>query len=147
SPDAATLLDQVKALAQHARDSATAARDKVADAAKKADTYLKAETGDVQLLISVAEAAIAAGDFVEVRKNLDKAAKRLRTSGAKNASIDFVYAQLYDQMAGHIQEPAGKRKLLQQVEDAYRRFAKAGTGSRVQRANDRLTEIADEIKD
>ncbi len=147
SPEAAKLVDDAKALAQHARDGATAARDKVADAAKKADTYLKAWTGDVQLLISAAEAANAAGDFAEAKKNLDKAAKRLHTSGAKNANIDFVYAQLYDQMAEHTQDPAGKRKLLQQAEDAYRRFAKAGTGSRVQRANDRMTEIADEIKD
>jgi len=147
SSEATKLVDDARGLAQHARDSATAARDKAADATKKAGAYLDAWTGDVPLLISAAEAAIAAGDFPEARKNLDKAAKRVRTSGTKNASLDFVYAQLYDQMAGRNQDPAGKRKLLQQAEDAYRRFAKTGTGSRVQRANDRLAEIADEIKD
>jgi len=145
SPDAAKLVDDAKALAHHARDSATAARDKVADATKKADAYLKAETGDVSLLISAAEAAIAAGDLPEARKNLDKAAKRLHASAAKNASIDFDYAQLYDQMAEHTQDPAGKRKLLQQAKEAYQRSTKTATGTRVQRATERLTEIADEI--
>jgi len=145
SPDAAKFIDDAKALAQHARDNATAARDKVAEATKKADAYLKAETGDVSLLISAAEAAIAAGDLPSARKNLDKAEKRLHASGAKNASIDFDYAQLYDQMAEHTQDPAGKRKLLQQAKDAYQRSTKTATGTRVQRATERLTEIPEEI--
>jgi hypothetical protein len=50
-------------------------------------------------------------------------------------------------MAGRTQDPAARRKLLQQAEEAYRRFAETGAGPRVQRANDRLAEIADELKE
>jgi hypothetical protein len=50
-------------------------------------------------------------------------------------------------MAARTQAPTAKLKLLQQAGEAYRRFANIGAGPRVQRANDRLTEIADEIKE
>ena len=40
-----------------------------------------------------------------------------------------------------------KLKLLQQAQQAYQRFAKAGTGARVQRATARANEIADDIKE
>jgi uncharacterized phage infection (PIP) family protein YhgE len=147
SPDAAKLIDDAKALAQSARSAATATRDKAAATVKTAADFIKAETSDVALLIAAADAAIAAGHFTEARSNLDKAAKRVRESGSKNPSLEYSYAQLHDKMSAHTQDPAAKRKLLLQAKDAYQRFAKTGTGPRVQRANDRLTEIADELKE
>ncbi|HSR97102.1 MAG TPA: hypothetical protein VLM79_08640 [Kofleriaceae bacterium] len=48
-------------------------------------------------------------------------------------------------MAGY--DAAAKLKLLQQAQDAYRKFARTGQGPLVQRVNDRLTEIADELKE
>jgi hypothetical protein len=93
------------------------------------------------------DAAIASGDFAGARQNLDKAARQIHASGAKNASLDYSYAQLYDKTAARTQAPAAKRKLLLQAGEAYRRFANTGAGPRVQRANDRLTEIADELKE
>ena len=50
-------------------------------------------------------------------------------------------------MAARSQNPAAKQQLLQQAKDAYGRFVKTGAGPRVQRANDRLTEIADDLKE
>jgi HEAT repeat protein len=147
SPDTAKLVDHAKALAQGARTAATAARGKMADAAGKARKYVTTETGDPQIFIAAADAAIASGDFTGARQNLDKAARQIHASGAKNASLDYSYAQLYDKTAARTQAPAAKRKLLQQAGEAYRRFANTGAGPRVQRANDRLMEIADEIKE
>src|SRR4029079_17953453 len=118
-----------------------------ADATDKARKYVTAETSDPQMFIAAADAAIASGDFTDARQKLDKAAKRIRASGGKNASLDYSYAQLYDKMAARTQLPATKRKLLEQAAASYRRFANTGTGPRVQRANDRLTEIAEEIKE
>ncbi|HEX2689367.1 MAG TPA: HEAT repeat domain-containing protein [Kofleriaceae bacterium] len=147
SPDAAKLVEDARALVQDARGAATTARGKVADAADKARKYRDAWTGDPQMFLAEANAAIAAGDFADARRNLDRATKLVRASGTKNASLDDAYARLYDQMAARTQDPAAKRKLLQQAEEAYRRFAKTGAGPRVQRANDRLAEIADELKE
>jgi len=147
SPDAAKLVADARALAQGARAAATAARGKTAAAADKARKYVTAETGDPQMFIAAADAAIASGEFTDAKQNLDKAAKRIRASGAKTASLDYSYAQLYDKMAARTKDPATKRKLLQQASASYQRFANTGTGPRVQRANDRLTEIADEIKE
>lgn len=99
------------------------------------------------MLIAAADAATAAGDFTEAKADLDRAAKRVHEARTTNASLDYSYAQLYDKMSAHTQAPAARRKLLQQAEAAYRRFAGTGTGPRVQRAKDRLSEIADEIKE
>ena len=147
SPDAARLVADARALAQGARTAATAARGKTADAADKARRYVTTETGDPQIFIAAADAAIASGDFAGARQNLDKAARQIHASGAKNPSLDYSYAQLYDKMAARTQAQAAKLKLLQQAGEAYRRFAHTGAGPRVQRANDRLMEIADEIKE
>jgi tetratricopeptide (TPR) repeat protein len=147
SPDAAKLLEEARTLAQNAHAAATAAHDKAASSVKTATDFLKNETSDVNMLIAAADAATAAGDFAEAKKDLDRAAKRVRDSATKNANLDYSYAQLYDKMSTHTQDPAARRKLLQQAEDAYQRFAAAGTGPRVQRAKGRLTEIADDIKD
>ncbi|TMQ11267.1 MAG: hypothetical protein E6J91_23760 [Deltaproteobacteria bacterium] len=147
SPDAARLVEQARALAQTARAAATATRDKAASAVATASEFLKAETSDVQILIAAADAATAVGNFTDARANLDKAARRLRDAGARSASLDYSYAQLYDKMSTRTSDPAAKRKLLQQAADAYRRFTSTGTGPRVRRASDRLAEIADEIKE
>lgn len=146
SHDAARLIADAIALARTARDAATAARDKAAEADKKARSYVKDETRDAQILIAVAETAIASGDFVEAKQKLDQAAKTLQRSGARTTSVDLLYGRLYQQMAARVRDPAAKRTLLEQEMNAYRRIAKTGTGPDVQRANDRLAEIADEIK-
>jgi serine/threonine protein kinase/HEAT repeat protein len=147
SPDAAKLVAEAQALARGAREAATAARGKATEAADKARGYLKAWTGDFQLFISSGNAATAAGNFADAQSNLDKAARLLQKTGAKNSSLDYAYARLYDKMAGHAQDPAAKRKLWQQAQDAYRRFAKTGAGPLVQRSNDRVNEIAEELEE
>jgi hypothetical protein len=145
-PNAAKLVNDAKALAQDTRGDATMVRGKMAVAADKVRTWVRGQTGDVPILIAAAEAAIAAGDLVGAKHNLDKAAELLKTSGAKNANLDYTSAQLYDQMADHTQDRAAKRKLLNQAKDAYQRFSNTGMGPRVQRSNDRVTEIVDETK-
>jgi hypothetical protein len=50
-------------------------------------------------------------------------------------------------MAEQARDNPAKLKLLHQAEDAYRRYAKAGTGARATKVKARLGEIADEIKD
>jgi serine/threonine protein kinase/HEAT repeat protein len=147
SPDAAKLVAEAQTLAHGAREAATSARGKATDAADKARGYLKAWTGDFQLFISSGNAATAAGNFTDAQRNLDKAARLLQKIGAKNSSLDYAYALLYDKMAGHAQDPAAKRKLWQQAQDAYRKVAKTGAGPLVQRSNDRVTEIAEELKE
>ncbi|MBA3397185.1 MAG: HEAT repeat domain-containing protein [Deltaproteobacteria bacterium] len=147
SADAAKLVAEAASSAQEAREAATAARGKTASAAKKVREYVKAETGDAQMYVAAADAAIAVGNFTDAKQNLDKATKLNRAAGTKNAALDYSYAQLYDKMASRTRDPAAKLKLMQQAQDAYARFAKTGSGSRVQRANDRAAELGDEIKE
>ncbi len=146
SPDAAKLVDQARTLAQTARGKATEARTKATDAEKQAKDYRKKWTGDPQIYIAAADTAIATGDLADAQKNLDKAARMLRALGERNAGLDYSYAQLYDKKAARTQDRAEKRKLLQQAADAYQRFAKNGTGPRVQRARGRAAELAAELK-
>jgi serine/threonine-protein kinase len=146
-PELAKLVDEANALAAAARASATAGRDKATASAQAAAKFIKDQTSDIQMLIAAAEAEIAGGAFTEAQKNLDSAAKRVREAGSKNANLDYLYAQLHDKMSVRTQDPAARRKLLQQAADSYRRFATTGTGPRVQRASERAAEIADEIKD
>ncbi|HEX3481362.1 MAG TPA: HEAT repeat domain-containing protein, partial [Kofleriaceae bacterium] len=143
---AARLVADATALARTARSAATAAHSTRVDASDKAGKYVKDETRDAQILIAVAETAIASGNFVEAKQKLDQAAKAIRRSGARNSSLDSLYGRLYQQMAARTQDPDAKRKLLEQEVNAYRRLAKTGSGPEVQRANDRLAELADEIK-
>ncbi|HEY0986009.1 MAG TPA: hypothetical protein VGD80_03115, partial [Kofleriaceae bacterium] len=147
SPDAAKLVAEAGKLAQAARESATTARARATELAGKVRGWLAIWTSDVQALLSSGTAATAAGNFGEAQKYLDKAAHGLRKTGARSPSLDYAYAVLYDKMAGRAQDPAARLKLWQQAQDAYRKFARTGAGPRVQRANDRLTEIADEIKE
>jgi hypothetical protein len=147
SPDATKLVADARGLARDARSAAGAARARVADAADRARKYVKDETRDVQVLIAVAETAIAANDFSEAKHKLDQAARLLRKSGAKNAGLDALYARLYERIAAHTRDPAAKRKLLQQEQLSYRHLAKIGVGPEVQRANERLAEIAEELKE
>jgi len=146
SPDAAELVAEAKALAQSAHDTAATARGKAADAAAKARTYVTTQTGDVRMYLAAADSAIRAGKLTDAQDSLDKATKLLRKSGAKSVSLDFLYGRLYDKMAETSHHPADKHQLLQQAEAAYRRFAKTGTGRNAQTANERLAEIADELK-
>lgn len=147
SPGATKLVADARVLAHTARAASTAARTRAAAAVTAAAGYLKDETSDVQILIASAEAATLTGDFPTAKANLDRAAKRLRDAGARTTRLDDPYAQLYDKMAEHTRDPTGKRKLLLQAQAAYQRFARTGAGPRVQRAKDRLTEIADELKE
>ncbi len=147
SPDAAKLVADAAAAAKELRDAATTVRTRSAPAAKKAREYAKAETGDAQMFVAAADAAIATGNFGDAKQNLDKATKLGRASGVKNAGIDYSYAQLFDKMATREKDPAAKLKLLQQAQQAYTRFAKTGSGSRVQRAADRAAELGDDIKE
>jgi eukaryotic-like serine/threonine-protein kinase len=147
APDAAKLVQEARALEQRAREAAAAARAKLEDARQLAQRYKKTWTGDPQILIAAADASIATGDFADARQNLGKAARLIQQSGARRAGLDYSYAQLFDKMAARAQDRAAKRKLLQQAEEAYRRFAKSGTGPRVQRATDRAAELADELKE
>lgn len=145
SPATAELVAQARALADEARSRATATRDAARSAAEQAQKYIKAETGDVAMLIAAADAAIAARSLADARANLDRAASVSRRQGRRPAGLDYSYGQLYDQMAARAAS-TDKRKLLQQAEQAYRRFVKAGAGPRVQHANDRLAEIAEELR-
>jgi tetratricopeptide (TPR) repeat protein len=147
SPDAVDLVDEATALAREASRIAALAHGKATDAMKKADDYIRVETGDWSFFIAAADAAIAAGNFDDAKQNLDKAAKLIHRSGAKNTGLEYSYARLYDANAERTHDQASKRKLLQQAKDAYQRFAKTGTGPRLQRAHDRLTEITEEIKE
>ncbi|HMG55959.1 MAG TPA: HEAT repeat domain-containing protein [Kofleriaceae bacterium] len=146
APDAARLVEQARTLAGAARATATTARSRTADAADKARKYVKVETGDAQLFIAAADAAIAAGNFADARINLDRAGKLMRGAG-RSASLDYSYAQLYDRQAARTRDLDIKRKLLLQARESFQRFATGGTGPRVQRARDRLTEIAEELKE
>jgi len=146
SHDAAKIIADAIALARTARSAVTAAHDKAVEADAKARNYVKDETRDAQILIAVAETAIASGDFLEAKQKLDQAAKVIHRSGATSTSIDLLYGRLYQQMAARTRDPVARRKLLEQEVNAYYRIAKTGTGPDVQRANDRLIELADEIK-
>jgi hypothetical protein len=146
SPAAAQLVADAAALARTARGAATAAHNKRVEAGDKASKYVKDETRDAQIVIAAAETAIASGNFVEAKQKLDQAAKAIRRSGARSSSLDALYGRLYQQMAARIRDPDARRKLLEQEVNAYRHLAKTGSGPEVQRANDRLAELADEIK-
>jgi hypothetical protein len=146
SSDAAKLIANAIVLAQTARGVATAAHDKAVEAEDKARKYVKDETRDTQILIAVAETAIASGHLSEAKQKLDQAANLIYRSGAKSTKLDSLYGRLYQQMAAHTQDPGAKRKLLEQEVNAYHHLAKTGTGPDVQHAKDRLTELEDEIK-
>jgi HEAT repeat protein len=136
------------ALVTSARDAATAARAARAKsdvAAKKARDYAKAETVDPQMYVGAADAAIATGNFADAKRDLDRAARMYKATGAKNAGIDYSYGQLYDKLASHEQDPQAKRRYLELAQQSYQTFARTGAGSRVQRATDRATEIADDL--
>jgi HEAT repeat protein len=146
SSHVAKLIADATVLAQTARGVATGAHNKVVDADDKARKYVKDETRDAQILIAVAETAIASGHFLEAKQKLDQAANLIRRSGAKSTRLDSLYGRLYQQLAARIQDPVAKRRLLEQAVNAYRHLAKIGTGPDAQRAKDRMTELADEIK-
>jgi serine/threonine-protein kinase len=149
APSVATrqMVDEASRQAKAARTAATDARSTSTSAAAKARDYVNGDTGDVQGYIAAANTAIAAGNYGAAKQSLDTAAALIRKSGSKNVVIDESWARLYDGMASHTGDAAAKLKLLRQAMDAYRRFAKGGSGPRVQRANDRATEIVDEIKE
>jgi serine/threonine protein kinase/HEAT repeat protein len=146
SSPAAELVAQARALAQAVQADASSSRSKAGDGRDKARTYIKAETGNVHVYIAKADVDTMAGRFDAAQHGLDRAAKLIRASGSKNASLDFSYAQLYDQRAIRALDPADKRKWWEHAQDRYHRFAEAGTGPRVQQAEQRATEIADLIK-
>jgi serine/threonine protein kinase/HEAT repeat protein len=146
SLEAAKLVNDASALAQGTRDTATATRGKVAQAAKKARDFITSETDDGPMLLDAARVEIASGDLSGAKQNLAKAAKLIPRASAKRAILDDLYAQLYDKMAARTQDPAAKLQLLRQAEGAYSRVEKTGAGPSVQRAKDRRTEIADDIQ-
>jgi hypothetical protein len=147
SPATKQMVDEASKQARTARTAATEARSTSTSAAIKAQRYLDADAGDAQVYIAAADVAIAASNYAAAKQKLDTAAALIRKSGSKNVVIEDSYARLYDGMASHTGDAAAKLKLLRQAMDAYRRFAKGGSGPRVQRANDRATEIVDEIKE
>jgi HEAT repeat protein len=146
APDA-QLVAAARTAASSARAAATAARGSSDAAAKKARDYAKAETVDPQMYVGAADAAIATGNFAEAKRDLDKAAQAYKTTGAKNAGIEYSYGQLYDKLAAREKDPQAKRRYLELAQQAYQSFARTGAGSRVQRAADRAAEIADDIKE
>ncbi|HEV7558459.1 MAG TPA: HEAT repeat domain-containing protein, partial [Kofleriaceae bacterium] len=143
SAEAAALVADAQTAATAAHDAATKVRTGSTAVATKARDYAKAETVDPQMYIGAADAAIATGNLADAKRDLDKAAH----AGAKNAGIDYSYGQLYDKMAAHEKDPQTKRHDLELAQHAYQTFARTGTGSRVQRATDRASEIADDIKE
>ena len=147
SADSAKLLADAQAAATEARAAATAARSKADALMKKAGEYAKSETEDPAMFVSAADAAIATGSLSEAKHDLDKAAAAQRATHTKTNGIDYSYAQLYDKMATREKDPAAKLKLLQQAKQSYEAFARSGSGSRVQRATDRASELADDIKE
>ncbi len=146
-PDGAKLVAEAQASLKVAHQSGAAAKARGERAEKKIKDYAKAETGDAQMFIASAEAAIASGNLSEAKRDLDKAAASMKVTGAKNASIDYSYAQLYDKLGARTADATQKVKLLQQAVAAYQRFARTGSGTRVQRAKDRATELAEDIKE
>jgi hypothetical protein len=52
-------------------------------------------------------------------------------------------AQYYDGYAKRTDDPAAKRKLLLQAQEAYKRLARTGNSAQVKRANARLTEMVE----
>jgi eukaryotic-like serine/threonine-protein kinase len=144
--DAPKQVEQARALAQSARGAASVARGKTRIAADHARKYIKAETSDAQMEITAADTAIAGGKLAEARQNLERAEKQLRRSGAKNARLHYSYGRLHEQMALRARDTAEKLKHWRLAAEAYQRFASSGTGPRVRLANERLAEIADEIK-
>ena len=147
SPESAKLISDAQAAATAARTAATAARSKADALMKKAGEYAKSETEDPAMFVSAADAAIATGSLSEAKHDLDKAAAAQRATHTKTNGIDYSYAQLYDKMAHREKDPAAKLKLLQQAKQSYEAFARTGSGSRVQRATDRASELADDIKE
>jgi HEAT repeat protein len=147
SAEAAQLVADAKAAATAAHTAATAARTNVTASAAKARAYAKAETTDPQMYVAAADAAIATGSYGEAKRDLDKAKQIYRSSGSKNAGIEYSYGQLYDKMASREKDPQAKRHLLELAQQSYQSFARSGAGARVQRATDRATEIAEELKE
>ena len=144
STDAKALADSTAAVAKDTRAIATDARTKATKAAGDARLWLGGETVDVTADVTP---LIASGRYGEAKQALDKAAATNHKTGASNASIDYLYGQLYDGMARRAKDDAAKVKLLKQAEEAYRRFVKTGSGARVKTANARLGEIPDDIKE
>jgi hypothetical protein len=99
------------------------------------------------MYVGAADAAIATGAFTDAKRELDRAARGYKAIGAKNAGIDYSYAQLYDKMAARETDPQAKRRLLELAHRSYQSFTRSGTGARVQHAADRASEIADELKE
>jgi len=147
TPEAKKLADEAGVLAQDTRATATDARRKATDLDAKARVYLNEWTGNVDTYLAKASAAIASGNFTEAKLNLDKAAQLIRKSGERNANFDYMSGSLYDQMANRSRDAAEKHRLHQQAKDAYRRFVKVGTGSRVKLVTERLTELDEEDKE
>jgi serine/threonine protein kinase/HEAT repeat protein len=146
-PDGAKLVAEAQAKLKALQQARAAVKARGERAEKKIKDYAKAETGDAQMFIATADAAIAAGNLGEAKRDLDKAAASMKVTGAKNAGIDYSYAQLYDKLAVREKDTDKKIKLLQQAQAAYQRFARTGAGTRVQRAKDRATEIAEDIQE
>jgi len=141
------LVDDANTLVQGTRVAVTDARRKATELDAKARAYVNEWTGNVDSYLAAAGTAIASGNFADAKQNLDKAAQLVRKSGGRNASLEYMYGSLYDQMAGRARDAAEKHRLRQQSKDAYRRFVKLGTGSRVKLVNDRLTEMDEEDKE
>jgi len=145
TPAATKQLDDARARAHEARQVATAARSQATGAVKQADGFVKRWTKDVELLISAADVASAAGNFGDAQRKLDEAAAAFRVSGQHDAALDYGYALLYERKAKATRDPAAHDKLLLQAADAYARFVKVGAGANVKIATDRLAEIKEEV--
>jgi len=144
--EAAALVADARTAATQARAAATAAHTASDAAAAKARAYAKAETVDPQMYVGAADAALATGALADAKRELDSAARLYKASGAKHAGLDYSYAQLYDKMASRENDPRAKRQLLELAQQAYQSFSRSGTGARVQRAIERASEIADDLK-
>jgi hypothetical protein len=144
SPDATALAEQAQARAKEARAAADAARSRASDSVKAAHDYVERETGDVQLVLDAADAAIAAGNLSEAKQHLDKATELTRKA-PRRGRIEYLYAQLFDLQARRSRDPAAQRKLLEQARDAYQHFASTGSGALVRRASDRAAEISEDL--
>jgi serine/threonine-protein kinase len=145
--EAAELVDRAAALARDTRAAVTDVHTKATAALARGHKWLDDEAVNPEDLLREAEAEIAAKDHGSARRHVDQAAAAYRKKHLVNPLVDYLNGQIYDGMAEQARDNPAKLKLLHQAEDAYRRYAKAGTGARATKVKARLGEIADEIKD
>jgi HEAT repeat protein len=145
SPDAAAVLARITAASGAATAAATAAGDRHASLKRKIADYLAADTGDPDMYLATADAALATGKLGEAKKNLDLASKAYKRTKTTSPGLFWSYGQLWDRMAQKESDPAKRRSLLTKAKQSLDSFASKGSGTRAGQARERSAEIAEEL--